>query len=385
MLSYIDSQYSNTLTFLKELVEQNSFTENPAGVNKVQELLQAKLLDLSMQVERIPRDGKGDALIARTDLAQKLLKTKERSQILLSGHADTVYPPNSDFKHFSDDKVNCYGPGVMDMKGGLVVMMLALQALKHKELLHQIPISVLVIPDEETGSRSSVDLLQSEAERAKAALVFEWGRSEDKIITKRRGNSFWKLSVKGVTAHSGNEHKKGANAIVQISHTISRLSALTDYKRGITVNVGTIKGGSARNVVPDRAEALFEIRMASKEDHAELLLKVEGIVKDIVVPNTKVTAKETRLSPPMQETEQARVLFKEYQSFAEQSGLKYNDVASIIGGASNANTLSYYGAPTIDGLGPFGEHAHSEREYARLDSFLPKAKNAALWLASKVL
>jgi glutamate carboxypeptidase len=378
LLSAISATQDGALKLLETLVNINTYTTNVAGVNRAQDEIEKFLSGIGMKLERIKLKKRGDVIVGRSAAVHK--KTA-----LLVGHVDTVHSPESPFQTFSRTATTASGPGCLDMKSGLVTMLWTLKTLSDLKLLDKIPVTIIVNSDEEVGSDESGVVIDAHAKNASAALVFEWGRAKDAIILRRKGIAMFDLEVKGKAAHSGNNHKEGANAIVQIAHTISRLSALTDYANAVTVNVGIVQGGSTLNTVPDFASTSFEFRIERVEDYARMKGLISEIQKDIVVTGTEITLRERAFMPPMVETAASAELFESFRRFAKDSGLEYEKFPGIIGGGSDANRTSYNGVPSIDGLGPFGEFPHSDREYIRLDSLPKKMANLGLWLLSQTV
>ena len=187
------------------------------------------------------------------------------------GHLDTVFPPGT-FEGYRVDGALRRGPGVLDMKGGLLVVAWALKALSAHRLLEQLPpLRLVVVSDEEVGSPESQPMIRREAAGAQAALVFESGRARDAIITRRKGVGALVAKAHGKAAHAGNHHRDGANAIWALSRFIDRAQRLTDYPRGVTVNVGKVAGGQGKNTVPEAAEAHLDLRFCTQADAERLL------------------------------------------------------------------------------------------------------------------
>ena len=216
---------------------------------------------LGLQIERHHREGYGELLIARSAAAHR---TKPA---MLLGHADTVYPPGTQPVHFIREGDYAKGPGVMDMKGGLVTMVWALQALSAAQKLSRIPVVLLSNCDEETGSTAFRERIEAEARAACAVLVFEPGRPQDGIVTQRKGVASWKVIATGKASHAGNAHQAGQNAITALARVITAVEALTNYEKGLTFNVGLISGGTAVNTVPEQAVAHFDVRCIDTEDY----------------------------------------------------------------------------------------------------------------------
>lgn len=367
------SSYSN---FLKRLVNINSFTENIEGVNKVQNLLEKEFLSLGLVVERVAMTECGDQLVVRT-------VSSGNCDVLLMGHADTVHQPDSAYSFYSQEGAKAYGPGVADMKGGLVVLLWALKALNHCGRLADVPLTVIINSDEETASVHSRELIEQHAERARAAVVFEWGRENSALISKRKGVKFFDVVVRGRAAHAGGRHKEGRNAISALARIVADLDSLTDYRRGITLNVGTISGGVSRNVVPELAEASFEVRAPEGRDFTELDRLLNEFCQAHAADGISVTLTERVFVPPMEESEESRHLYECFAQCARRVGFEVSLLQVVLGGGSNANDISACGVPCLDGFGPLGEFAHTDQEYILLDSLEPKILSMAYWLLTE--
>ncbi|MCW5804473.1 MAG: M20/M25/M40 family metallo-hydrolase, partial [Deltaproteobacteria bacterium] len=245
-------------------VEINSYTSNVEGVNRVGALL-AEAFELPSLVRTAIHAGPqyGDHLVWRTQGAGV-------SPIVLIGHHDTVFPPGH-FEGWREQGDRAVGPGALDMKGGLSVIRTALAALDEVGALARLPVIVVCVSDEEVGSPSSAPHLRELAQGAACALVFESGRAGDAIITRRKGVGAMTCVAHGVAAHAGNNHKDGANAIWALSRFVDAAQRLTDYARGVTVNVGAFSGGTSKNTVPERAECSLDLRYETVAD-AEALV-----------------------------------------------------------------------------------------------------------------
>ncbi len=374
LLQHIDTSEHTALRLLEELVNINSHSRNCAGVNQVQDRVDSFMRALGLATERIEVSERGNCLRARTAAAGK--------PVLLLGHADTVHPPESSFQRFCRDGDILRGPGTLDMKGGLIVMLWALHALNTEGLLKRLPVQIFINSAEEDSNQHSVALVQAQAQLSRAALVFEWGRANDGVILRRKGVTSFCLRSAGKAAHSGNAHERGVNALVDLSSAVGELSALTDYSRGITVNVGTLSGGSAVNTVPDSAELKFEFRVENTADYREMTDRVRRIAQNPAVPGAVRTLIQLSSMPPMVETNESRQLYESFAAFAAQAGLGNSTHPGIVGGGSDANYTSGLGCPSIDGLGPFGEGAHTQDEYCLYSSLKKKTAHLALWLKS---
>jgi len=341
-------------------------------VNNVQDIFQYEFERLGFAVNRLQHEPFGSHLTAANCLPGQ-------TAILLTGHADTVHPADGEFQKVVRENDRLRGPGVYDMKGGLVLIILALKGLAETGLLHKVPLRILIAGDEEIGLPDSAPLHQELGELSSAALVFESGREQNAVITARRGCAFFKLAVQGKSAHSGSSFTQGANAICQLTHLIQQISALTDLERQLTLNVGVIQGGESPNIVPDCAWASFDLRCVSSADFELTFKALAKITADIAVPGTKAALELQRWVKPMEHSNEAAALAASYRRAAAQAGFSAEPYPGVIGGGSSANLLSSY-VRTIDGLGPFGCGAHTTEEWMSIASLKEKARALAFWL-----
>lgn len=360
------------ISLLEKLVLQNSFTDNPQGGAIVAEMLATELRsipELSV-VRTIPSDRYAPHLVAATNSGPDF--------IALVGHLDTVFPPGT-FEGFTREGDLLRGPGVLDMKGGLVVVIEALRALSHVGVLSNLSVRIVIVSDEEVGSPEGRFVIERELSGAKAALVFEAGRARDAVITSRRGTGSGIAVATGKAAHSGNAHAEGANAIRALCRFVDDAEALTDYERGVTVNVGIIRGGTSKNTVPDRAEALMDLRYVRLADSAELIAKLEDAARRAAIPGTTVTFTKQLARPPLERSDANVALFRAYAGCAKEAGL--GDIeAGLIGGGSDAATTAALGIASIDGLGPRGAGFHTHDERVEVATLMPKAEALARFL-----
>jgi glutamate carboxypeptidase len=366
---------------LAPLVEVNSFTENPEGGRKTGALLRQLLALRGVEVLVRPSERFADHLVFRTRAAQP-----NRGALALVGHLDTVFPPGT-FEGFRRDGALLRGPGVLDMKGGLVVIAYALKALAATGGLDAVvPVRLVIVSDEEVGSVEGAPVIGAAVRGAAAALVFESGRAGDALITRRKGVAFVTGIAHGRAAHAGNAHKEGANAIWAAARFVDSVQALTDYDRGVTVNVGRMTGGETTNTVPDRAEVHVDARFCTRADGEATVAAMHRIAAGVQtsVPGTRIELHGGILRPPLERTEASLALLAEYAAAARAHGLG-GDEAPLIGGGSDASTTSILGIPTIDGLGPRGGGFHTKDEHVEAASLVPKAQALARFIAGRRL
>jgi glutamate carboxypeptidase len=364
---------------IARLVEVNSFTDNPEGGRAVGAMLAKETFAIAGVEHRFASSARyADHLV---------LSTKGRSgaaPIGLVGHLDTVFPPGT-FEGFRRDGDLARGPGVLDMKGGLVVVAWALRALAETAGLDAVaPIRMAIVADEEVGSPEGQGIIRDAIAGSSAALVFEAGRTTDAIITRRKGTGGMVAKAHGKAAHAGNNHKDGVNAIWAISRFVDRVQALTDYDRGITLSVGKIGGGQGKNTVPDFAECSFDLRFCSKADGDALVAAVAKAAEEAAasVPGARIELEGGVARQPLERTEASAALMQAYAACARASGLGA-DEAPLIGGGSDASTSSAMGIASIDGLGPRGKGFHTKDEQIEVATLVLKAQALARFLASR--
>ncbi|MGI9450969.1 MAG: M20/M25/M40 family metallo-hydrolase, partial [Geminicoccaceae bacterium] len=264
-----------------------------------------------------------------------------------------------------------FGPGVADMKCGLVMNSFVAEAF-HRFGGNRHPINVLYTSDEEIGSPSSKEVIESEAANACAVFNSEPGRPSGNIVTGRKGALFMTLEVTGIAAHSGSAHKRGASAIEAICRKVQALHALTNYENGRTVNIGLIEGGQSANTVAPFAKATIDIRYLSKAELADIEALAAKIVEHIEIDGTTAVITRRTLFPPLEQTAANRELFELYAEASSTLGRPIDDEFS--GGAADSGFTSALGVPTICAVGPIGEKGHQPDEAAHLETFVPRAK-----------
>jgi len=372
-VSWLAGQRPAMEALLARLVDQNSFTGNRPGVNAVVDLLAAEHGGLGLSVERIASARFGDHLVLST--------AAPGAPTLLLGHSDTVFPPGT-FEGFARDGALGRGPGVLDMKGGLVVGLFALRALAAAGLLPRIPLRALVVADEEAGSPESQPITRARARGAAAALGLESGRAGDLVVTCRKGVAALDAVAQGVAAHAGSDHEKGRSAIWALSRFVDRAQALTDYGRGLTVSVGRIEGGTTRNTVPAEARCEVDVRFLSAADGADLLARLSAAAGAAALEGTRVEVRQVNARPPLERTEASAALAAEYGECQRMAGLGHGE-APLSGGGSDASVTGSAGVPSIDGLGPRGAGFHTPGEHVELASLVPKAEALVRFLARR--
>jgi glutamate carboxypeptidase len=362
------------------LVEVNSFTDNVDGGRKVGGMLRELFALPGLASGVKPSARYADHLVFESRAGAAV------PSVALVGHLDTVFPPGT-FEGYRRDGDLARGPGVLDMKGGLVVVAFALQALVEAGGLEGVaPLRIAIVADEEVGSPEGQGIIREGIAGADAALVFEAGRTNppDAIITRRKGTGSITARAFGKAAHAGNNHKEGVNALWAIARFTDRVQALTDYDRGVTVNVGKITGGQGKNTVPDQGEAALDIRFCSRADADALVAAIRRAAEEAAasVPGSRIEIEGGVSRLPLERTDASAALMRAYAEQARASGLG-GDEAPLIGGGSDASTSSAMGIASIDGLGPRGVGFHTKDERIEVASLVPKAQALARFLASR--
>ena len=363
---------------LAELVEVNSFTENVDGGRKVAAMLEELYAIDGLESRRVTSTRFADHLVVSS-----AWRSRGQAPIALVGHLDTVFPPGL-FEGYRRDGDLARGPGVLDMKGGLVVVAWALKALAQAGALASLPgLRLVIVADEEVGSPEGQGVIKEAIEGAQGALVFEAGRKNDLVITRRKGTGAVTVTAHGKAAHAGNAHKEGANALWALAKLVDRAQALTDYDRGVTVNVGKVTGGTSKNTVPDHAEALIDLRFETRADGLALVAALRKAAEECAasVQGTRIEIEGGIARLPLERTDASVRLMESYGAAAKAAGLGSGE-AGLIGGGSDASTAHAMGIAAIDGLGPRGIGFHTKDEQIEVATLVQKAQALARFLAS---
>ncbi len=372
-LSWLAGQRLSMLRYLDRLVRQSSFTQDPPGVTAVVLMIETELRRIGLKTERIASPRFGDHLYFESQ--------GRGPPVFLVGHTDTVFARRT-FDGFELQGDSARGPGVFDMKGGLVVAVFALEALARAALLRHVPVRGLFVSDEETGSPDSQPHLRQRVAGAACALGLEAGRERDAIVTRRKGVGAVRAIATGRAAHAGNDHALGRSAVWSLARFVDRVQGLGDDARGSTVNVGLFQGGTTKNTVPEHASAEIDLRYVTAEDGDALYRSMEEAARSSAIEGTRIELARTSWRAPMLRTEASAALAAEYGRAQEESGLGSGE-APLSAGGSDACTTSDAGVPSIDGLGPRGSGFHTTDERVDLTSLVPKASALARFLGRR--
>lgn len=356
---------------LTDLVAINSGSSNHPGIRKVGEHCVSPLKELGLEVTLQEDSGDPPHLLARTPSREGA----RGRRILLLAHLDTVFPPESPFQRLTLTESGGTGPGVTDAKGGIVLLLFALRALASVMPLVTVPISVVLVGDEERGSPTARARLEEEASRHDLALVFEPARRSGAIVKARKGTAHVTLRTHGKGAHPGTHPEAGANAIVALAEKILAIHALQDSSRGLTVNVGVISGGTVTNRVPEEAEARIEFRYRHAADAEATFERIREIATAPSIPGVRAEARVRMGRPAWPENPSSTALADFWIRQAARLGLALT--AEATGGASDGNLTAAFGLPTLDGLGPEGGDQHTEAEFITRPSLVTRCQLAS--------
>jgi glutamate carboxypeptidase len=363
-LAYFENRRPQIAATIRELVEMESPSDNKAAVDRLAELVAQNFAALGGQVRVHQVRDFGNHL--QVDFASK----SEGKPVLLLGHYDTVYPvgtlANMPCRIVGD---RLTGPGVLDMKSGIALMLSAIAAVRDWNG-GDLPrlVSVLLVSDEEVGSDSSRAITEALAKKSAAVLVLEPSFGlEGAVKTARKGVGEYEIKVIGKASHSGLDFQKGENAIVELARQIGKISGFTDLTKGLTVNIGVVRGGSRTNVVPAEASAEIDVRIARMNDANGIDKKMRLLRAFNRKCRLEITGAINR--PPMERTDGVAALYEKAAAIARDLGWKLSEAA--VGGGSDGNFTAGLGIPTLDGLGGVGDGAHAVHEYI-LISELPR-------------
>lgn len=356
ILNYMLINQNNMLSDLEQLVKKESPSNDKTLVDECGVFLQELIKNrLEIRPEIISQAEVGDCL--------KFSFGSGTEQILVVCHFDTVWDPGCLSYRIEENKA--YGPGIHDMKGGIIQALWALKAIKKLDIHLNKKIVFLLTSDEEIGSPFTRSLIEYEARKSSVVLVPEAPVSKTGALkTARKGQGTFKVVVRGRSTHAGNYHEDGINAIEELSRHIIYLQNLTDYEKGTTVSVGAVQGGTRANVVPDYAEASVDLRARTIEEADRVAAMILDLKPYAAGTTVEVTGEIMR--PPMVRTKKTEEVFLLAQSIARKIGIEVAEAS--VGGGSDGNFSAALGIPTLDGLGAEGAGAHAQHEHVLIDA-----------------
>jgi glutamate carboxypeptidase len=366
----VASRYDEFVDALRDMVDIDSGSYTPSGVNAIADRCESRFSEQGWEVERrrhVPHEGEpqlGDLVIGR-------IAGSGGNRVLLVGHTDTVFEEGTVAERpFRIEGSTAYGPGVSDMKGGLLGGFFAVEALSSLGLDAFDRITYVCNPDEEIGSPFSGPVIRALAPEHDVAFVLEGGRANGDIVSARKGIVDLEIVIHGRAAHAGVEPHRGRSAVVEAAHKILALQALNDRLPGVTVNVGVVDGGSRTNVVPETCVLRVDLRAPAGASLDAMERAVRELCLATEVPDVAIKVEAHGWHRPMEKDEHVARLVAIAQDTAVELGFEVRDAAT--GGASDANGISAAGTPTLDGLGPVGGDDHAPGEWLDLQSVVPR-------------
>ncbi len=374
--AWLATQHQAMIDLLRQTVDIDSGSYNKPGIDAVGAAIEAYLATQDIPTERVKQTKHGDCI--RAMVGAEPVSTSPNNaptNIVLMGHRDTVFPDGETQRRpFTIKDGIAYGPGVADMKAGLVMNAFVLAAFR-KFGGAPSPLVGLFTGDEEIGSPEGRPVIEAEARRARVVFNSEPGRVSGNVVTGRKGGVFSAFRITGKAAHSGGNFIEGISAIEELARKIQAIHALTDLERGITLNVGLISGGQSVNTVAPWAEGQIDLRYIHPADRDEIMAKIDAIIAKSFVPGTRAELTIKGEFLPLNQTPTAKKLFELYVASAADTGFKTD--GEFTGGCADSGFTAAVGAPTICAVGPVGGKAHSPDEFLHIDSLVPRAQAVA--------
>ena len=367
--SYVDAHREEMVSFWQEIVNMESGSQNKTGIDAVAARLGQALASEGAAVKIVEMEKAGNMLVAEVGAG------RNKPAVLFMGHMDTVFPLGTVAKRpFTIRDGKAYGPGALDMKGGIVAALFAIKALNAAGYTDR-PLKVILAGDEEIAHADSnaADVFMQEAKGAAAAFNCETGFVDDAIVTGRKGTAVFTLEVKGVGVHAGNEPENGRSAILEISHKVIDIQNLTNWEQGTTFNVGVIEGGIVPNAVPGYAKIVVDIRYQDPALLPDIERQLAEVAAKQYVPDTTTTLTQTPGIAPMQTTDGVKQLFEVVKKTYAEMGLG-TPYGKYVGGGSDSAYSVMAGVPTVCAMGVKGGRNHSPEEFAVVDTLYERAK-----------
>jgi len=364
LYAYFKAHLDDLTSLLASLIAVESPTTDKEAVDRLGAVIAEHFRGLQADLIIHPRQAVGDIVEARWHADQP------GRALLFICHMDTVHPLGA-LAHnpIREEDGKLYGPGAYDMKGSIAALLIALHALRGLNRFPRRPIIALMTTDEETGSDHSRALIEERARSAALAMIMEPALPDGSLKTWRKSTGQFTIRTYGIAAHAGGAHEAGVNAIEEMAHQIIALQRMTSYELGTTVSVGVVQGGTRSNVIPDRCEALVDTRAMTIAEMERLTRQIKGLQP--VLPGARVEVEGGFERPPMERNALMIQTFEQAKDIAARYGLTLHESGS--GGGSDGNYTAALGIPTLDGLGPAGDGAHSEREHVIISSLAASA------------
>jgi glutamate carboxypeptidase len=370
VLAATTARLPDAVALLETLVNMDTSSRAVPALGEASRWIESQLRGFGFDVERHEPPSSGPVLVGRASGGG-------RHRVLLLAHYDTVFEPGEPSRRpFRVDGTRAYGPGVADMKGGIITLWEALRVLRRAGWDDYRTLTVIHNPDEEIGSRASQPFIESEGRSADLCLVLEPGRPDGSIVTARKGIAHFTLTVKGKAAHAGVAPQDGASAVLALARKIVAMHTLNDYAGGLTINAIVTRGGTRANIVPDEAVAEIDMRTPTMAAGHEAVAKLEAIAGAGDVPGTHAFLTGGIDRPPFEPGSGGGMLIALARGQAQALGFTLRD--TVTGGGSDGNFIAAMGVPVLDGLGAVGGGFHSPDEYLEVETIPQRAALAAL-------
>jgi glutamate carboxypeptidase len=361
-VEHFSSKLPDMLNVLRSFVEIESPTDDKNAVDQLGRSIAEKAQQLDAQIRRFPQNSSGDHWSFQWGTA--------KPGFLILAHMDTVYPLGTlEEMPLIEKDGKLFGPGVLDMKAGIVIALSAISSLMETNKKLNCRITLLCTSDEETGSTTSRTLIEQLAGQHELVLCLEPALSDGSLKTWRKGTGLIRIETFGRSAHAGSEPELGVNAILEMTYQLQKIAELADAEAGTTISVGRIQGGTRSNVVPEQCKSIIDVRIKKPQEQMRLdkaLSKMKPVLNDAQV---RIQCEWNR--PPMVRNNQMRATFARAKSIAAELGIQLSEGGT--GGGSDANFVASLGVPVLDGLGAIGEGAHSRNEYISISSLPERA------------
>lgn len=371
LLAACRAQTETMIDLVRTLVEYESFTAEKAAVDRLADFLAGQLAGLGAAVERFPREVVGDILLAKWNA------DAPGKPITFVGHMDTVLPLGTLAERpLRIENGRLYGPGAIDMKSGIAVILSAVRLLRERGEFPDRPVWALLTSDEEIGSPNSKDLIIEVARQSGLCLIMEPATPEGALKTWRKGVADFKIKVTGRASHAGGAPEQGINAVVELAHQILKINGLNDLKNGTSVSPTVISGGHATNVIPDQAQAYVDVRFLTQAESDRIDAAMAELYPVLPGATLEITGGDHR--PPLERNDQMRAVYAQAKRIGTELGLTIDEAGS--GGGSDGNFTASVGTPTLDGMGPTGEGLHAAHENVLISSVPDKVALVAAML-----
>lgn len=378
LLDYCNSELDSMLRCLREAVEIESPTSSKPDIDRVADFFAREMKRAHGRVKVLKHATAGCGLLAEFWSKSAGPDTKGRKSILLLGHIDTVWDVGTlERIPFRIAQGRAYGPGVLDMKSGVVCGLWAIRALQALRVTPASPVRFFLNSDEEVSSRAFRKQILAEARGARAVLVLEPAAAGGALKTERKGVGEFRITVRGRSAHAGIDPGAGVNAITELARQLLRIEKMGRPKQGLTLNVGVMQGGTRFNVIPERAWAAVDVRIPRAKDQAVIERKVYGLKP--IHPEARIEISGGVNRPPMEHA-RAAALFRKARELGREMGMELEEAST--GGGSDGNFTAALGIPTLDGLGGVGDGAHALHEHVVIRELPRRAALLAALIAS---